>query len=169
MRFFLTFLIWVVIVGGLYIYVSKRDADKESVRQALVQEIAVKQLFTLEFTPTFAIEQDPFALQTDENASAGIEVRLNGKLIKLEEQQPARGEVLRIAEVDGVVLGHNEIYVKASPPMTESHLEHGVRMKVIQGNEVLVDKTIWSSGGALISGTVPFEFAVSAEGDAHDH
>lgn len=166
MRFILTILIWVIIVGGLWSYSKKRmEAEANIVRR--VPEIAqVEEMYSLRVTPTFSIEPDPFALQTDDSASAGIELRLNGTEIRIESDSMQRGKAWVLEKVDGLAVGNNEIYVQASPPIAESDLEHGVRVQLVKAGVAAVDDTIWGQGG-LVSGTIHFELETKDE--KHDH
>lgn len=157
-----------VIIGGMYTYMSKRDAVRMAVEPPAVLDSRVDKLLTVEITPTFSVEGDPFALQLEENTGSGFELKLNGETIPL-QLAPVRGEVIRIDSLSGVRKGHNEVYVKGAPPVSESHLENGIRVKVMEDGQVIADKTIWSSDGALASGTVFFDFETAEQEDSHDH
>ena len=73
-----------------------------------------------------------------------------------------------LSNLGGVRDDHNELFVKASPPEAESNLSHGVRVRLLSGGRVLADKTIWSGGGGLVSGSVFFSLSDTAE-NAHGH
>jgi hypothetical protein len=167
MRFLLCLIIWVVFVGGLYAYTEQRD-------RGFVAEIAVAEVdqgsaerLSIELTPTFSVEDDPFALQTQEQ-SAPFDLRVNGVPVDIANLPIARGQTLFIRDLEVALGDHNELFIKASPPVSESHLNHGIRLRLLNKDRVLADQTIWSSGGGLVSGTVPFEPPVSPETD-HDH
>jgi len=168
MRFLLVIAIWIVIVGGLYGYVTKRDARRLQVKAPVAQDIRVGGNFSIEFTPTFSIEKDPFALTTSGSELPPVEIRLNGVALGLETNEIGRGVTQRLSGVSGILEGHNEIYVSASPPVSEDSLEHGIRVKLLQDRAVLVDKTLWSEQGSLVAGTVSF-MHLKQEEEEHDH
>jgi len=167
MRFILCLLIWFVFVGGLYLYTTGRDASfarNPSVPARIETEAAP---VILELTPTFSVEEDPFALQSD--AAAGpFEIRINGSLVPSEDLQVSRGKTLIIDNIEAFSGELNEVFIKASPPVSESSLDHGVRIRLLSRGRVLAEETIWSSGGGLVSGTVGFS-AGEQGGEDHDY
>ncbi len=167
MRFLLSLSIWIIIVGGLFVYTSSRDAAVSKIAPAVPVELAAEGDFSLEITPTFSTEKDPFALQIDDSNQQSIEVRLNGERIKLPEEEVVRGKTLRVDDLSGIVEGHNEVYVKASPPLAESDLNHGIRLHIIKDGKSLASDTIWSSQGSLVSGSLAFTYG-DAEEASHD-
>lgn len=168
MRFVLSILIWLILVGGLWVYTSKRDASKPQAANAASIDLSVQGVFSIEITPTFSTEKDPFALTTDDTASSTLELKLNGTSIALPFDDLQRGKTVVLENIAGLLMGHNEIYLKASPPLSENALEHGIRIKVSEKDNLIADKTIWSSPGALVSGTVSFNhLAEKKDGDEH--
>ena len=167
MRFILTICIWLVIVGGLWLYTRQRDA---TISQAVASyaDLSVDETFAIELTPTFSVEDDPFALQVEESSSSGMELRLNGTAIPLPDQPVQRGQVVRLDDVSGLLRGHNEIYLKASPPAGENSIEQGVRIKLFSGSELIRDHTVWSGSGALVSGGFSFDYQAEKE-EGHGH
>lgn len=168
MRFFLVIAIWIVIVGGLTGYINKRDARRMEVQASIAPNIEAIGNFSIELTPTFSVEKDPFALTTSDAAASSVEVRLNGTPLILDSSDLKRGVTLRSEGVNGMLAGHNEIYVNASPPVSEDTLEHGIRVKLIQDRAVVADQTVWAEKGALVSGTVSFMYQEGEE-ESHDH
>lgn len=168
MRFLLVIAIWIIIVGGLFGYISKRDANRLQVKAPVAQNIDVEGNFAIELTPTFSIEKDPFALNTTDSDLPPMEIRLNGIVLPVNTTELLRGVTLRLSDLSGMLKGHNEIYVNASPPVSEDTLEHGMRVKLFQDQTVVVDKTIWAEQGSLVSGTVSFMHEEEEEGK-HDH
>ena len=169
MRFLLCILIWILFVGGLWAYTVQRDAalpqapGKVPVGKTLTGE------YVLEITPSFSTEKDPFAQAADdESQDSGLEIRLNGQPLAVEAGEILRGKVIRIT--DGIKLspGFNEFYVKASPPMSETNLDHGIRVRLTDRGAPLVDRTVWGSRGAVVTGTVSVTLAAQKEG-SHDH
>jgi len=168
MRFLLVVVIWIVIVGGLWNYISHRDAKRELIVSATPIDLTVEGQFALEITPTFSTEDDPFALTTSENISSSFEVKLNGNALDMSALEFQRGETIRNGKVTGVLTGHNEIYVNASPPLSENTLEHGLRVKFYQDDTLLLDRTVWADQGTLVSGTISFNHSQNEE-VSHDH
>ena len=169
MRFVLTILIWIFFVGGLWVYTSQRDAvmPKVPAKAQAVEKLTGS--YVLEITPTFTVAKDPFALDLDEDDSQnlGLEVRLNGRAIDVEAGQIQRGKVIRVTKKLALSQGRNEFYVKASPSMAETGLDHGVRIRLLDRGLPLVDQTFWGSGGAVVAGSVSFVPADPKEG-SHD-
>lgn len=168
MRFLLVVTIWIVIVGGLWSYISHRDAKRQLIIATTPVDLSVEGQFAIEVTPTFSIEEDPFALTTSESNTQPLKVKLNGMAIDIHTQEVLRGKTIRYEDVDGVLSGHNEIYVSASPPLSENTLEHGVRIKLYEDSAIVVDQTVWADQGALVSGTISFSHSKNEE-DNHDH
>lgn len=168
-RFLLVGLIWLVIVGGLWWYVTHRDARLAQRGGAQPLELSVARTFSLKITSTFATEQDPFALSTDpESSGETVLIKLNGRSLQLPAGQLLRGRPLSIADLQGVLSGHNELYVKARPPLSENMLEHGLRLELFEGATKIIDQTVWRDGGSLVSGSVSFSYQ-DQEDDQHDH
>jgi len=167
MRFLLCLIIWVVFVGGLYAYTEQRDHGY--VAESAVAEVEEKSpgLLSIELTPTFSVEDDPFALQTQQQ-NAPFDLRLNGVPVDIANLPITRGQTLLIRDLEVALSDYNELFIKASPPVAESHLNHGIRLRLLNRDQVLADQTIWSSGGGLVSGTVPFKPPVTPE-TGHDH
>ncbi len=168
MRFLMVVAIWIVIVGGLWNYISHRDAKRELIVTAIPIDLTIEGQYALEITPTFSTEDDPFALKTYDNTASSFEVKLNGNALDMNVLEFQRGETIRNAKVGGVLTGHNEIYVNASPPLSENNLEHGVRVKFYQDDTLIVDRTVWADQGALVSGTISFNHSQTEEA-SHDH
>lgn len=168
MRFILTILVWVVIVGGLWSYSRQREIVEAGIVRQNPTIAQVEEVYSLRVTPTFSIEPDPFALQTEEGSdNTAVELRLNGTAISVAGDSLRRGIPWILAKVDGLAAGHNEIYVQASPPLAESNLEHGVRVQLVKAGVAIVDSTVWSTQGSLVSGTIHFELETTHE--EHDH
>lgn len=156
MRFILSLVIWFLFVGGLYLYITGRDnslARSGGATPAPIQRQAAS--VVLELTPTFSAQEDPFALRTEKPADP-LEIRVNGSVVPVGARPVSRGKTIVIDDVSAALGEVNEVFVKASPPVAESSLDHGVRVRLLSRGSVLADETIWSSGGGLVSGTVSF-------------
>ena len=164
MRFLLVVTIWVVIVGGLWSFISHRDTRRQQITANIPVDLSVEGQFAIEVTPTFSTEDDPFALKTSESTSPPFEVKINGTTINMNVSEVLRGQTIRFENVVGVLAGHTERYVTASPPLSENTLEHGIRVKLYEDSSLVVDKTVWAGQGALVSGTISFSHSQKKEG-----
>lgn len=168
MRIALTALIWLIMVGGLSLYIQQRDSRLPPAIQVPITEAAPREDYALEITPTFSPETDPFALQGDPSASASLVVRLGEReLFRGGKALPA-GKTIAVKPLDGLLVGHNELYLQASPPASEALLDHAVRVRLLQGARVVFDQTLWGASGATVAGTIPFNLEKRAEAE-HDH
>ncbi|MGE4543189.1 MAG: hypothetical protein AB7D06_03665 [Pedobacter sp.] len=168
MRFILTALIWLLMLGGLSLYIYQRDRHAPVAIQAPITHEVAGQDYLLEITPTFSPESDPFALRGDAGDATSLVVRTAQRELFRAEGELERGVPVRVQPVRGLVEGRNELYVQAQPPLGESHRDHAVRVRLLRGNRVVVDETIWGQKGASVAGTIPFTLTATAE-DAHDH
>ena len=168
MRFILSLITWLVIVGGLFLYTWQRDAALPTGPAVVAAAKQVEGNHILEITPTFSVVEDPFALQSDADKTALLELRLNGQSLDAPAVDMRRGEVIRIRELTDLQVGFNEFYVSASPPIDENMIDHGIRVRLLDGSNVLLDDTIWASRGAVVSGTINFTLAAETDDD-HDN
>ncbi len=75
MRLIIAVCIWFLLVGGLFAYMHEREKGSTAEHYELREATAS---FTLEITPTFSAEPDPFALQSDTGKKASaIVLKLN--------------------------------------------------------------------------------------------
>lgn len=166
MRFTLTALAWLLMLGGLSLYIHQRDRQKPAPLQAPLQQGLSDQEFTLELTATFSPEADPFALQGDA-ATAPLVVRTAAQeLYRAASLEP--GVALRVNPVPGLVEGRNELYVQAQPPISEAGRDHALRVRLLQDSQVLVDQTLWGQGGSSVAGAIPFTLEAHGE-EPHEH
>ena len=158
MRFVLVILIWVVFVGGLFAYTSRR-ADLSSAPAVLPPALDAQAgaRISLELTPTFSSTVDPFARRSDTEPPAPLTVRVNGQPLKPLPGELHHGRPVMIETPPSLRAGTNEILVTASPPLEDGSAAHGIRVRVLDGRRPIVDRTIWADGGARVSGVVSFE------------
>ncbi len=167
MRFILTLFIWTLFVGGLWLYTWQRDAGLPTGPTAMAAVKTIEGHFTLELTPTFSVEKDPFALMTDDAPHAAMDLHLNGENVEVHADTLSRGKTITLENLPPLHPGFNEIYLKASPPISESGLTHGIRIRILNEMQVVIDKTVWEESGGLVSGSLPFNFTQSKDG-THD-
>ncbi|MGB3222572.1 MAG: hypothetical protein WBB23_07205 [Desulforhopalus sp.] len=168
MRFVLTALIWLLLLGGLSLYIFQRDRRTQAPIQAPVMQEASGQNFILEITPTFSPQPDPFALQGEAGDSPSLVVRTSRQELFRAEADLERGVPVQVQPVHGLVEGRNELYLQGTPPLSEAHRDHAVRVRLLQDSRVVTDQTIWGGGGTGVAGTISFTLTPMAE-NAHDH
>lgn len=166
MRFILTFFIWLIIVGGLWTYIHYRDNDIPATVNG-TGLITADASVTIEITPTFNLERDPFALQS-EIAETGLMLHFNSINIAVLENNIQRGKTYRLENIKGLVHEQNNIFFQASPPLSESSLEQAVRIRVFINNTPTAEQTFWAGQGARISGNLRFTYLPEKEA-GHDH
>lgn len=169
MRPVLAIMIWIVLIGGLSMYIHAR----ERINPGRSYEVsAAADNLALEVTTTFDVEPDPFALRTDaETDAAALLVRINGKEVLRRSDRMERGVPLRLEPVQGLIQGRNEIYLEANPPLDNSGHSLAVRLRVLRGDQPVADRSFWSDTGSRVAATFPV--TIEAEKDAkagtHDH
>lgn len=168
MRFALTILVWLVMVGGLTLYIDQRDRRAPAEVKAPAAEAAQQEAFTLEITPTFTTAADPYALQGDPAASATLVVRLGERELYRSDRPLPAGKSLSLHPVAGLVVGRNELYLRAAPPLGEAPQDHALRVRLRQGVRVVFDQTLWGESGAAVAGAIPFTLSATAEAE-HGH
>jgi hypothetical protein len=168
MRFALVALAWLILVGGLSFYIHERDSRPAvEISKPAVRE-AARGNYTLEVTPTFSTAADPFALQGEVTAASTLQVSQGDKIIYRTEESLEAGMTVRVHPVAGLTAGRNELYLQASPPLSDIPRDNAVRVRVLLDNRVLVDETLWAESGAKVSGTIAFSLTKPEDVD-HDH
>jgi hypothetical protein len=167
MRIALTALIWLVMIGGLSLYIQQRDRRLASAAPLSAVETAAAEDYRLEITPTFAPQPDPFALHGDPSAAATLVVRAGARELFRSEQALPAGRTVTVHPSAGLVVGRNELYLRASPPLGEALMDHAVRVRLLQGSREVFDETLWGPGGANVAGAIAFTLDAPAEAE-HD-
>ena len=168
MRFALVALAWLILVGGLSFYIHERDSRPAAEISKPAVQKAARGNYTLEITPTFSTAADPFALQGDVTAASTLQVSQGNKILYSAEESLEAGVTVRLHPVVGLTAGRNELYLQASPPLSDIPRDNAVRVRVLQDDRVLVDETLWGENGAKVSGTIAFSLTESEDVD-HDH
>lgn len=169
MRVFLAAIIWVVLVGGLALYMQSRTVVEPA---ATWHAEEASGAYALEVTPSFSAEPDPFALDSDAGGASALRVRLNGEDVLVLTETVEGGRPQRVESLKGVVIGSNEFYVEANPPLDFGDRACAVRVRLFEGDVPLADETLWSDAGIRIAST--FTVNVTAhenetEDDGHGH
>lgn len=170
MRIIIAALICVAFIGGLSFYMNSR-ADSAAAPTVAYRAEAAEKSYALEITPTFAVEPDPFALQTEGgDLPPALLVRLGEKEILRETETLAAGLPIRVDPLEGLVVGINEIWFTASPPLTASGQSQAIRLRVFEENQAIASQTFWSEPGGTVAGTLRFTIEEEAEKEGgHDH
>ena len=149
-------------------YTWQRDARLSDSQVITAPVKKIQGEYSLEITPTFSIEDDPFALQSDTQKTDTVELRVNGQLVQLPDEVISRGKVITSDIIPELSIGFNEFFISASPPISETDLDHGIRLRLLEGENIIVDETLWATKGARVSGTVSFKISIEKDHD-HDH
>lgn len=168
MRIVLAALVWIVLVGGLWTYVQHRDASYSTLVNRSAPELQkTETTYQLTVTPTFSLEKDPFALNLDERSGAqSLTIAINGQRLSLPDTLE-QGQPYRIDQVEQVVYGYNELFLQASPPLDAANRDHAVRITLADDNQLILDRTLWSHKGSLVTGSIMF--TIAHEESSHDH
>lgn len=168
MRFLLVVCIWCVFIGGLWVYTAAKNAQRTENSQHVVEVHRARASYSAAITLTFALEKDPFALVSEESEGKSIEAWLNGVELSFDEDSFTQGNKNFLHEIEGVLVGVNEIFIKASPPVNSEMSAHGARLQIFENDVVIVDETAWSGDGAIVTGSYIFTIG-EVEGDEHSH
>lgn len=162
-------LVWALLLGGMTFYMRHRDGRRRAMAAPTARTAdRAEGTFSVEVTPTFPVEADPFALRTDaDRGDAGLVVLLNGRDLLRRSDGGEPGEVIRLDGVAGFAVGANEVRVEAYPPEEPGDRRHFVQVRVLRNGAPLADDTFWSEGGAAVTGSLGVEVPSGAE-DSHD-
>ncbi|MEK6233249.1 MAG: hypothetical protein N2C14_00905 [Planctomycetales bacterium] len=142
MRLLLVLLINATVLGGLAAYMNLRPG--RVARQVVFQEEKAAGAYSVEVTTTFSAQPDPFSLPSaEEEPPPSLLIRFRGRdVLRLTDEVPA-GQPIRLS-VDGIVVGDNEFYVAASPPLDQADQAHAVRVKILRDGRQVAERTLWS-------------------------
>jgi hypothetical protein len=169
MRPLAAILVWVIVLGGVALFMHAR---KDLAANGTASERAAEGHFAVDVTVSFSAEADPFALDaSDESGGLALLLRVNGQDVLRRSDRITAGEPLRIEPVPGIVIGENEFYLEANPPLDQAGREHAIRVRVLHDGQPIAEQTFWSSPGARVANA--FRIGVRAPGeptdDAHEH
>lgn len=152
MRIFAAIFINIILIGGLALYMNHRD-NKAPAEKTPTQTTISQGIFALEITPGFAPAPDPFALETDKPAL--LLVKTGSREILRKTESVEAGKPFRVENIAGLAVGHNELYIQASPP-SENNAHHALRVRVLENESPIADTTFWAPPGMGISDTLYF-------------
>lgn len=147
--------IWVVLAGGLSVYMRHRDANPVK-RPAGRAVTAARAAYVLELTPAFAAAPDPFALLPDGGKAPALSARLRGKDVVVKTEGVPAGVPIVVDSLPGVIEGDNEIVVAASPPVEETPRRHFLQARVLRNGVPIASETFWADGFARVDGVLRF-------------
>lgn len=156
-RIFLSLLIWLLLVGGLYEYMRRRDASSIE-RPSGAPLAAAAGTYTLELTPSFDPKPDPFTLNSAANPPPALFARLRGRdlLIRTGDGDVKAGIPLFAENIPGVSEGENEIALAASPPLDATTIRHFLQARILQNGLPIASETFWADGSARVDGVLRF-------------
>ncbi|QTA81051.1 Uncharacterized protein dnl_33750 [Desulfonema limicola] len=166
MRIFLAVFICITFTGGLGLYMSCRT-------EAYIPETNNKHQtgtsgYSLLITAAFAVEPDPFAIQTDDTKpGAGLIVSMGKKEILRQTRQIKPGIPVLVKPLKGLVPGINELYIEASPFLEDTDKSHALRVQIMEHDFLIAEKTFWSFPGGKIADTIRFK--IKAQQDKEDN
>ncbi len=169
MRFISIIIIWIVLIGGMTLFMNSRPSTVP------IQEIkrdAAQGDFWLDVTTTFDAQPDPFALSLDDSSSAtALLVKVDGDEILREEKSVQAGSVIQVKPVSQLKVGQNEFFIEANPPASLINQAHAVRCRIFNGSSLLKEQTVWSQPGLSIVSTfsIDLENQSATKEDDHDH
>ena len=167
MRIIVVIIVWVVIVGGLSLFMSSQD---KSAGESSFTIHDAEDTYSLEIVTTFAVETDPFALQTDDtDKPVALLVKVNGETVLKIEEDMESGESIVVDDISGLIVGRNEFYIEANPPLELSNVSHAIRLRVLKEQEILAEKSLWSEPGLKIADTLVLEIKEEMERGGHGH
>lgn len=170
MRIIVAVLIWICFVGGVGLYIHHRSRAAVTSAGPVEMETAEGN-YALEITSTFIVEPDPFAIQSnDQEKPSALLVRLGDlEIIRITDRMEA-GTPIRVEPLRGLVIGDNEIYVEANPPLNQAGRSHALRMQVLKNGQAWKEKTFWSTPGGKVADTLRLILIPSqTKEDPHAH
>jgi hypothetical protein len=172
MRIFVAVIVWVIFIGGLSLYMKHRDFADYSPNN-LFEFQQVEQVYSLEVTPSFILESDPFALAMDiQNSSPALLIRLGEHELLNISAPLTTAESFKIEPLHSLIVGQNEIYVEATPPTNNFSTYNALRIRILKNGYPFEEKTLWSPPGTKVAGT--FQFTLETDDndfseEKHDH
>lgn len=167
MRIINSLLIWVIIIGGISVYMNhQRSGEPHEPDEIVTVDSAAP--CTFELTATFSAEPDPFALSVGgEETGDALILKLGDKTLLKTSEAIQAGIPYIVGPVSDIKNEVNEVYLKASPPADNFDRHNALRLRVVQEGQTIAETTLWASPGELISGTLQFEPTMEEGNDDH--
>lgn len=164
MRILASVAIWILFVGGLALYMNQSTPQAAAPQASRFQAQAARAAYHLEIFATFSAQPDPFALQVADEPPPALVVRLGGQEILRKSEGLAADQAVRAEDIP-VVLGANELYIEASPPL-DSPRYQAVQARILQDDQVVAQKSFWAAPGSRIADSFSFEIEKEETGHA---
>ncbi len=157
MRIIAAILVWVVIIGLVVSFQNYSEAQSQKSGQGHDTSIEMSQIsYTLELTATFRPASDSFVLTASGSSIDPLQITMAGKSMVSAALELQPGKPL-LTEIDGIIVGRNELLVRAIVPRSYSETSQALRAVVYANGAVIAQDTFWSVPGGDITGTLYFE------------
>jgi len=170
MRIVAVFLVWILFLGGISFYMhARKQAAPVSARHSGLK--ISEGHYSLEISSTFDLQPDPFAVRRDDDITRDSLLVRMGKeeILKISDPVEA-GTLIRADPLEGIIVGYNELYIEAGPPIELSSESRAVRVRILRDGKPVFEKTIWSIPGWKAAGTVYFTADRPSEKEtSHEH
>ena len=170
MRLFAAAVISIGLLGGLSAYMHVKARWRVEV--PVYEPPAASGVYSIEVTPSFSTQRDPFALDLGEaeDAPATLKVSLGERIVLRQTGAIEAGETLRAEPVDGIRIGKNQLHLSVAVPEDKLTGSHAVRLRILRDGVQVADETVWSEPGQPVSGEVTLEVAPFEQvEEPHDH
>ena len=88
-------------------------------------------------------------------------MRFNGQELLRVTERVSAGDPLRIDPLPGAVVGRNELFLEAAPPIEQGNRAHAVRVRILRDGVTFAEKTFWSEPGSQL--LADFSFTIHQE------
>lgn len=174
MRLFAAAIISIGLLGGLSAYMHVKAQWRTAA--PTYEPPAAAGIYSLEVTPSFSTEHNPFALDVGDGDgdgdvdAASMSVSLGKRVLLAKSGSIVAGEVVRVDAIEGIAVGMNELLLKVPVPLDKLSRSHAVRIRILRDGVQVADETLWSEPGQPVSGKVTLEVAAAEEvEEPHDH
>lgn len=154
MRPLLVILLAVVVFGGMQLLMVMHAADGPSVTFEGPLNRGQGQ-FKVEVVLTFVAGPDAFSLDRVEDAPSVL-VQLDGREIYRTTERVGGDEPIVIDPVDGIVVGTNQFFVRASP--SDQALSYrAIGIRVFRDDIQIAERVVLAEPGMVVQGTLSVE------------
>ena len=174
MRPLAVILVWVVILGGLAVYMNTRDYLNPRTEHVYEIQPAPGE-FILEVTPTFDVQGGVDDFSLDATSQPAFVVSLGGEDIITHEQSARAGIPIALKwDTDRTPLevGKNEFHIEMTTPADEIDVAHGVRLRLLRDGAEVAASTLWAEPGLPVKGILPIQLddsPATEHDDSHNH
>ena len=163
MRIVLALVLVVVILGGTQLFLSANQSQPITRIQHVDEAASGK--FRIEVVPMFDCGPDEFALDID--SAPSLVVRVGDKVVLTESTPIASGDEV-VADVPGLIVGRNELYLQATASDGDPNKIRGLRVRVLRDEMVVAEQWLSSEPGAPVEGPVAIDIKPTLD-KTHTH